>query len=208
MKLLAPSDRRLARRVAAGDARAFEELWSSSFQRLYRFALARVDGDPEAAAELAQETMVRALDGLAEFQGRSSLHTWLCGICRHLIADRRRRPGLAAGIELAEDVPAVRAALEALSDASAAGPDAVLRRNELVRLVHATLDALPASYGRALALRYLDELPVPEVARRLGLPYKAAESVLSRARQAFRNGIESVLEASDSGGGGRTVSEP
>ncbi|MDX1382917.1 MAG: RNA polymerase subunit sigma-24, partial [Thermoanaerobaculia bacterium] len=61
MRLFAPSDRRLARRVAAGDARAFEELWSASFQRLYRFALARVDGDPEAAAELAQETMVRAL---------------------------------------------------------------------------------------------------------------------------------------------------
>jgi DNA-directed RNA polymerase specialized sigma24 family protein len=44
-----------------------------------------------------------------------------------------------------------------------------------------------------LQWRYLDELPVPEVARRLGLPYKATESLLSRARMAFRDGIEQVL---------------
>ena len=206
MRAHTPEDRRLARRVAAGDPEAFHQFFATSFSRLYRFALARLDGDPEAAADAAQETLVRALDGLRGFRGESSLHTWLCGICRHTIADRRRRPGLGATVELEEDLPAVRAALEALSDASS-GPENDLRRRELQRLVHATLDALPARYGSALELRYLDELTVPEVADRLGLPYKTTESLLSRARNAFRDGIERVLEASPRRGGGKAVNE-
>ena len=192
----ATDDRRLARRLATRDEEAFALFFDSAFPRLYRFALARLDGDQEAAADMAQETMVRGLDRMGEFRGESSLYTWLCGICRHCIADlARSRPGRFASIELQEDVPAVRAALEALS-AGLAGPEESLAAGELRRLIHATLDALPARYGAALEARYLDELTVPEVARRLELPYKATESLLSRARAAFRDGIERVLAAS------------
>jgi RNA polymerase sigma-70 factor (ECF subfamily) len=202
----AENDRRLARRVAAGDREAFQSFFSASFPRLYRFALARLDGDADAAADIAQETLCRGLDRLRDFRGDSALYTWLCGICRHCIADHWRGSGRAGEIPLEEDLPAVRAALESLSRSSDAGAEDVLRRGELRRLVHATLDALPARYGDALELRYLQELPVPEVARRLGLPYKATESLLSRARAAFRDGIERVLDASPSQRPGRLVS--
>jgi RNA polymerase sigma-70 factor (ECF subfamily) len=193
----ATDDRRLARRLQQGDEESFHLFFAASFPRLYRFALVRLNGDQEAAADVAQETLVRGLDRLREFRGDSSLYTWLCGICRHCVADLRRgRPGRYSEVELEEDLPAVRAALEALSGRSIAGPDESLLSDELKRLVHATLDALPSRYGSALELRYLDDLPVPEVARRLGVPYKAAESLLSRARAAFRDGIERVLASS------------
>jgi RNA polymerase sigma-70 factor (ECF subfamily) len=194
MREAARQDRRLARRLGKGDEASFRQFFDASFPRLYRFALARLDGDVEAAADVAQETLVRALDRMSDFRGESSLYTWLCAICRHCIADwTRRRPGRAGAVELDEDAPAVRLALEALSRGSAEDPEASLATGELRRLIHATLDALPARYGSALQWRYLDELPVPEVARRLGLPYKATESLLSRARMAFRDGIERVL---------------
>jgi RNA polymerase sigma-70 factor (ECF subfamily) len=197
MKNPAEHDRRLMRRLEQGNEEAFRQFFDASFPRLYRFALARLDGDVEAAADMAQETLVRGLDRMSEFRGDSSLFTWLCGICRHCIADlRRRAPGRHTEVELEEDAPAVRAALEALSGGSAAGPEESLAARELRRLIHATLDSLPARYGSALELRYLDELPVPEVAKRLGLPYKATESLLSRARTAFRDGIERVLASS------------
>jgi DNA-directed RNA polymerase specialized sigma24 family protein len=48
------------------------------------------------------------------------------------------------------------------------------------------VNQLPASYGRILELRFGDELTVPEIARILGISENAAESRLSRARQAFR----------------------
>ena len=61
--------------------------------------------------------------------------------------------------------------------------------NQLGQLVHATLDHLPGRYGEALEWRYIEGLSVPEIAERLDLGYKATESVLSRARKAFRDGF-------------------
>jgi RNA polymerase sigma-70 factor (ECF subfamily) len=70
--------------------------------------------------------------------------------------------------------------------ARVATPEDEARSGELRRLVHAALDHLPFRYGEALEMRYIDGVSVPEIAARLKLSYKAAESVLSRSRAAFR----------------------
>jgi RNA polymerase sigma-70 factor (ECF subfamily) len=79
--------------------------------------------------------------------------------------------------------------LESLSDGGLAGPDAELRRHELQSLVQTTLDALPGRYGDALEWKYVEGLSVAEIAARLGVGVKAAESLLTRARKAFRDGF-------------------
>jgi RNA polymerase sigma-70 factor (ECF subfamily) len=61
--------------------------------------------------------------------------------------------------------------------------------------VHLTLDLLPEHYARALQWKYVDGLSVEQIATRLGLSGKAAESLLTRARQAFRDGYQSVQTA-------------
>jgi RNA polymerase sigma-70 factor (ECF subfamily) len=66
-------------------------------------------------------------------------------------------------------------------------PHNALHRREVRQLVHAALDHLPDRYGDVLEWKYLEELPVDEIAGRLGLNYKAAESLLTRARAAFRD---------------------
>ena len=55
-----------------------------------------------------------------------------------------------------------------------------------------TLDHLPGRYGDALEWRYIQELTVEDIAARLGLGYKATESLLSRARAAFRDGFAAI----------------
>ena len=65
-------------------------------------------------------------------------------------------------------------------------------RRELSRLVHVALDHLPPKYKEALVCKYLEGTSVEEVGRRLDLGYKAAESLLTRARQAFREGFSAV----------------
>jgi DNA-directed RNA polymerase specialized sigma24 family protein len=67
--------------------------------------------------------------------------------------------------------------------------------------VQLTLDYLPARYGDALEWKYIEELSVGEIADRLGVGYKAAESLLTRARAAFRDAFSSV-------GGGPAVPGP
>ena len=57
----------------------------------------------------------------------------------------------------------------------------------MASLVRRVLDTLPPHYADALEWKYIDEVPVQEIAGRLGLGVKAAESLLTRAREAFRD---------------------
>jgi RNA polymerase sigma-70 factor (ECF subfamily) len=181
--------RALVARMLAGEEAAFEEFFAASFPPLFRFAAARLR-EEGAAEEVVQATLCRAVLKLHTYRGEAALFTWLCAFCRHEISAwyerQARRP---PEVELVDDLPDVRAALESLSAEGVADPDAELRRHELRRLVQATLDALPGRYGDALEWKYIEGLSVAEVGARLGLGVKAAESLLTRARQAFRDGF-------------------
>ncbi len=186
-------DRRLARRMLRGEERAFDEFFDAHFPGLYRFALSRTRLDEDAAEEIAQATLCAAVAKLHTYRGEATLFTWLCTFCRHEISAyfrrARRQPQTA---DMAEDSPEIRAALESLWVLEGRDAEVVLRRQEVARRVHALLDLLPSRYGDALEWKYLEGLSVKEIAARLGVSPKAAESVLTRARQAFRDGFESL----------------
>jgi RNA polymerase sigma-70 factor (ECF subfamily) len=65
--------------------------------------------------------------------------------------------------------------------------------HELSRLVRQTLDYLPSLYGDVLEMKYIHGLPVKEIASRLGKGPKAIESLLTRARESFRDGFRSLV---------------
>lgn len=182
-------DRQLVRQLLAGDERAFTEFFEGNFPALFRFALTRLDGDEDAAEEVAQATLCKAMSKIATFRGEAALFTWLCTFCRHEIAAFYRGRGRTAGqVDLIEENPQVRAALESLG-AGFDGPEHALARREISRLVQVVLDRLPPRYGDALEWKYIEEIPVRGIAARLGLSPKAAESLLTRARDAFRDGF-------------------
>jgi RNA polymerase sigma-70 factor (ECF subfamily) len=188
-------DRILVARMLRGEETAFEEFFHENFARLFRFAMTRVDHDSGAAEEAVQATLCRAVSSLKGYRGEASLFTWLCTICRNEIhAWRERRGDLSRAVELTEDSPAIRAALEALNPAGVPGPEELVHRSELGRLVQVALDHLPPAYGDALEWKYIEGLPVKEIAARLNLGPKAAESLLTRARQAFREGFAVLTE--------------
>lgn len=189
------SDRELARRMLAGDERAFEEFFDGHFPGLYRFALTRLDRDEAAAEEVAQAALCKALSKLSTWRGEATLFTWLCTFCRHEISDFcRRNRRFPQQVDLLEDLPEVRAALESLPASLREGPVEAFDRKELGRLVQVALDRLPPHYGDALEWKYLEGLPVKEIAERLGLSAKAAESLLVRAREAFRDGFSALVQ--------------
>jgi RNA polymerase sigma-70 factor (ECF subfamily) len=186
------SDIALARRVLAGDEAAFDEFFAAYFPPLYRFALARLRGDEDASEEIVQRVLIRALDRLHTYKGEAALLTWLCTLCRREIAGWLEREGRIRDVSISDERPEMRAALDALAAVDADDPEAALRRLELSGLVQLTLDYLPARYGDVLEWRYIQELSVGEIADRLGVGYKAAESLLTRARAAFRDGFSFV----------------
>ena len=187
-------DRALARRILGGDEAAFSDLFDRFFPRLYRFALARLPGDPDAARDVVQQTFCRAFERLDTYRGEAALYTWFSQICRNAIADHFRRSGSGAGrVALLEDEPNARAILESLAAPAADEPESGAVREQLCRIVAATLDALPGRYGEALEWKYIDGLSVREIAARLELGEKATESLLTRARESFRDAIGGMI---------------
>jgi RNA polymerase sigma factor (sigma-70 family) len=95
-------------------------------------------------------------------------------------------------VQLAEDDQEVSAALESLGAVTGDGPEDALQREEVARFVHVALDLLPGRYADVLEWKYVDDLSVNEIADRLELTPKAAESLLTRARAAFRDGFSTL----------------
>ena len=191
------SDRQLVERMLAGDERAFRAFFDDYFPRLYRFALPRVGRNPDAAKDVVQATLVKAMRKLGDYRGEAALFTWVCQICRHQVADHVRSERRHADkVVLLEDSEEVRAALESIEAPSADDPLRSCDRDELRRLIHAVLDRLPGRYGDALEWKYIEGHSVEQIGERLGIGHTAAQSLLARARVAFRDGLEAVFGAS------------
>ena len=189
-------DRELVRRLRTGDEDAFGEFFEANFQGLYRFVLARVDHDSELAKELTQSAICTGIEKLHTYRGEAPLYSWLCAICRFEITGHFRRLNRRPPeVDLPEELSSVRGALETVRF-ELANPEDRLQRRELARLVHVTADSLPPRYRSVLQWKYLDGLSVKEIARRLGVSPKAAESLLTRARGAFRDGFATLVAAS------------
>jgi RNA polymerase sigma-70 factor (ECF subfamily) len=185
-------DRFLVKRMLTGEEPAFEEFFEDYFPRLYRFALPRVHHDADMAEELVQATLCIAITKLKSYRGEAALFTWLCTICRREIGSTLKKQSREAQPLLLDDTPEARASLESLAAALSQQPESQVLREEISRMVQTTLDCLPRWYASALEMKYLKDLPVNEIASRLNLRPKAAESLLTRARQAFREGFLSL----------------
>lgn len=183
-------DLKLVGRLMSRDGAAFREFFDDYFPRLFRFTLRRVDGDEDVARDIVQAALVRAVRRLETYRAEASLFTWLCQITRRELSDHfartaRERPFLQRLVEL-EDHPEHRATLESIPADAEAEPEEARHREDLATLVHATLDYLPSRYARVLELKYLEDLSVEAIAMRLGVTAITVQSLLARARQAFR----------------------
>jgi RNA polymerase sigma-70 factor (ECF subfamily) len=189
-------DLELAGRLRAGDEAAFDAFFAQYFPRVFRFARTRLGGDDDAAEEVAQTTLIKALARIDTYRGEAALFTWLCTVCRHEVERWLERTGRRVHVSLSDDSSNTRAVLEALAALSGDDPEREYQRGELSRRVQVTLDHLPGRYKDALMWKYMEGVPVEEIGQRLGLGYKAAESLLTRARQAFREGFAALTDGS------------
>ena len=197
-------DKRFVKQLLRGDERAFDQFFNENFSRLYRFALTRMSDDPDAAREVAQITLSKAVRKLHTYKGEAALFTWLCTICRNETSDWLTRQGRYRDhIVLVEDFAEVRAAVESLQEPAWLGPEAQFRRRELLRLIQVSLDSLPPNYGNALEWKYIEGRSVAEIAERLEIGREAAQSLLARARRAFAEAYSSLTEGLE-----RHTSEP
>jgi RNA polymerase sigma-70 factor (ECF subfamily) len=172
--------------MSAGDARAFDEFFNTYAPRLVAFIARRSGLDDASVEDIVQNTFVKAMRNLTSYRSEASLFTWLTQIGRHALVDAlrkdARRPAQVSLEELTER--AILSFEPGLSrkQEPAEQTDADLRRAAILE----ALNGLPERYALALEAKYGDGLSVQEIATMLGVTTTAAQSLLARARDQFR----------------------
>lgn len=190
------SDVELVSRMLAGEERAFNAFFETYFPRVYRFALPRLHGNQDDTQEVVQATLLKAIRNLESYRGEASLFTWICQICRRQIVDHLRTHRRHAGpLVMIDDSPELRAVFESIKAPEEMAPDHRYGRAETGHLIRSVLDRLPARYGDVLEWKYVEGRSVAEIGVRLGVGHTAAQSMLARARTAFREALEAVFGA-------------
>ncbi len=190
-------DEQLVASARSGDPRAFGEL-TEPFRGELQLHCYRIVGSVAEAEELVQETLLAAWQGIAEFQGRSSVRTWLYRIatnrCLNSVRDRQRRPVPEPSRPLPEPSrhmevtwldPYPQVLLAGLND-PAPGPEARVESREAISLAFVTaMQTLPPRQRAILLLRDVLGYRGAEVADMLDTTESAVASGLKRARAAL-----------------------
>ena len=180
-----------AKRVLEGDEEQFDAFFNEYFARLYRFALTRLKDDDEAIKDIVQTTMMNAMKSMASYRGEAAMFTWLCQICRNEINAYFRKQARSVPV-VDQDDDSIRPILEALAANADQDPDQQLENKRLLLVIQETLDHLPTNYGNALEWKYIEGFSVAEISTRLKVSELAVQSMLARARTAFRDALSQL----------------
>ena len=173
----------------SGGPDAVKQLVEVALQPLYAFCFYRVGRNRHLCEEVVQETLLRALRQLHDYdpeRGGNNILPWLIGLARNeirrvLVREKGSVSLDALWAKMDKELLTIYMRLE-----SEAFGDELLEREETRELVNATMSQLPPRYREALEAKYVTGKSVRDLAEVWRLSEKAAESLLSRARQAFR----------------------
>ncbi len=178
------SDARLVKRISAGDRDALVALYRRHLPSVWRYVYAQLRGDDASSRDVVGETFLAAIRSLtAKDPAIASVSSWLIGIARHKIADHRRLSAKWSG-----GAPPERPADED-------DPMRSLEAADTRCIVARVMDRMDDTERSVLEWKYLDDLSVRDIARRLGRTEKAVEAMLYRARDAFRGMYETMRGA-------------
>jgi RNA polymerase sigma-70 factor (ECF subfamily) len=184
-------DKQIVKELLAGKETAFNNFFDNYFPRLYRFALTRMKNDEEAIKDIVQVTLTNAIRSMKTYRGEASLFTWMCQICRNEINAYFRKQNRESVLVPEDDVE-IRGILETLEASEESRPTNRFEITEIQKLVQVTLDHLPIKYANALEWKYIEGFSVNEIADKLDVGPVAVQSILARARTAFREAMESL----------------
>jgi RNA polymerase sigma-70 factor (ECF subfamily) len=181
-------DNHLVRRVLAGETALFEVIVHRHSQRVYRAARA-ILRDDEEAADVVQETFVRAYRKLGQFAGRSKFSTWLTKIGVYEARARRRR-SRARAVPRREtaDLPDARNSPDTGVD-----PEKGVLAREVRALMEAAIEHLPDHYRTVFMLRLVEEMSTAETAEVLHLSQDVVKTRLRRARALVRARLRAAI---------------
>jgi RNA polymerase sigma-70 factor (ECF subfamily) len=197
------ADDALLERLRASDEAAFSELVASLHESLLRLARTFV-ADHGAAEEVVQDTWLGVIKGLATFERRSSLKTWIFRILVNRARSRGGRDARMVNFSTLEGPDDERSVLEDRFSADGRwvqppslwkeqDPEDVLLRQETVAFLAEAVDRLPANQRAVVTLRDFDGIDAEEVCNILAISETNQRVLLHRARTRLRAALEEHL---------------
>ena len=169
-------ERQLITRILKGDARAERLLYDAHVDRVYRLAY-RMTGDETMAEDLTQETFLRTFTKLSNFEGRSSLGTWIHSITVSVVLSALRKVKRLRRCEAELDD-------SVLNTTIGRSPDPALKIS-----LHRAIDALSDDLRLVVVMHDLEGYRYEEMAEMIGIPAGTVKSRLFRAREALRESL-------------------
>jgi RNA polymerase sigma-70 factor (ECF subfamily) len=175
-------DAELIQRMLAHDKRAASLFYQTYAPKLLSFVRVKIT-DPHEAEDTVQDVLFAFLEAIRDFHGNCRISTYLFSICRHKVIDYYRKKKIKQIVF--SHAPEIEDVLSPLL-----GPeetlDAVLLKEKLNRTLHKLLP----QYTYILRARYMLNMPVADIAKKLATTIKSAEMTLFRARKAFIQAYE------------------
>lgn len=193
-------DRRLVRRLKAGDERAFEELVRTYQDRIFGLVF-RMIGNRQEAEDIAQEVFLTVYKAIGSYRGEGRFYTWLYRIasntCKNRIKYLKGR-----NFHRSSDVDETPAAQIAGQDggptvslqSQVPGPEAAVEGSRLENLVQREIANLEPEHRLLIVLRDVQGLPYADILRITGLQEGTLKSRLHRARLALKQRIQPFLK--------------
>ena len=174
-----------------GDRAAFKTLAERYYGRIHRM-LTSLTRNEDTALDLTQETFVRAIQALPDFNMTSSFYTWIYRIARNLALDRFRRTKT-AGRQNEYDDGIGQATAAGLGQTVPLEPSRAVAAQESLDVVRAALDELRPEYREIILLREVEDMTYEEISETLGLKMGTVMSRLFQARMKLREILEPRL---------------
>jgi RNA polymerase sigma-70 factor, ECF subfamily len=172
------SDAAAVRRVLAGEREEYAHLISAHQEPLYRHALGMV-GDADAAADLVQDSFIKAYTSLGTCEDPAMFRSWIFRILRNRCLDylkNRRR----------QDVPLEAGTFVAIAREN---PASDLERTETASAIHHALSTLPEAQREAFLLKHVEGQSYEEIAEISGSSISALKMRVKRAREALQEAL-------------------
>ena len=171
----------IVQRVLQGDVNAFEKLVLEYEKSVYAITQ-RMTGNAEDAADMTQETFIKAYNSLSSFRGDSTFSVWLyriaTNVCLDFLRSRSRKPTVSLSVE---DDDGEEVELDIADESQS--PERLLERGLTRDAVRRGLDALSPEYRQILLLREIQGLSYEEIADVLTLEVGTVKSRIFRARK-------------------------
>lgn len=200
-------DALLLRALREHDEAAFVRVLDQYYGPMHRLALTHVRSSA-TAEEVVQETWLAALRAIHNFEGRSSVRTWLFRILRNIARTRGQRDArLRLFSDMQNDDSAARSptppeqiVTEALWISPLPDPESALRARELRARIDAAIDTLPPRQREVILLRDIQEWTSDEVCNVMGITQTNQRVLLHRARERVRDALRPYVETGAASG--------